>query len=152
MKLTINKDPSLKDDLIDIQYRELTAPISRIVELCNQGSQTLIGEIDEKTYPIDISDILYLEWVEGRSCICTADKVYTSAQTLSQLEQSLGERGFIRVSKPVLVNVHKVKWLSSMLNMRLLAELINGEKITVSRRYRSHLLHKIHEMGKGANK
>lgn len=151
MKLTSSKNPSLDDDFVDIQYRELTAPIQQIIELCSQSSQTLLGELDEKTYPIDISDILYIEWVDGRSCICTADAVYTSAQSLSQLEQRLRERAFVRVSKPMLVNIHKVKWLSSMLNMKLMAELTNGEKVAVSRHYRNHLLHKIHEMGKGVS-
>ena len=62
MLLTVSKEPSLEDDYVDIRYRELTAPISRIMDICNQGNQTLLGEIDEKTYPIDISDVLCIEW------------------------------------------------------------------------------------------
>jgi len=151
MLLTVSKEPSLEDDYVDIRYRELTAPISRIMDICNQGNQTLLGEIDEKTYPIDISDVLYIEWVDDHSCICTADKVYTSAQTLAQLERHLDAKGFVRSSKPMLVNIHKIKWISSMLNMRLMAELTNGERIAVSRHYRNQLLQKIYEMGKGQN-
>lgn len=152
MKLTINKNPSSEDDYVDIQYRELTAPINQIVEICSQSNQIIIGELDNKKYPIDVSDVLFIEWVDGRTCVCTADNVYTSSQTLSQLEQSLSGKYFIRISKPMLVNVRKVKWISSMLNMKLMAELTNGERISVSRHYRNDLLSKIYEMGKELKK
>ena len=150
MILSINKIPSLDNDYVDVKYRELTSPISQIIEICNQGSQTVVGEKDEKRYPIDVNDILYIEWVDGRSCICTAKDVYTSSQTLAQMEQYLSGKGFIRVSKPMLVNVRKIKWVSSMLNMKLMAELTNGERVTVSRHYRENMLSKIYELGKEA--
>lgn len=133
---------------MDIQYRELTTPINQIIEICNQNSQVLLGEIDNKKYLIDVSDILYIEWVDGRVCICTTDNLYTSTQTLSQLEHSLSEKYFIRISKPMLVNIRKVKWISSILNMKLMAELINGERVSISRHYRNDMLNEIYKMGK----
>ncbi|MCL2818687.1 MAG: LytTR family transcriptional regulator DNA-binding domain-containing protein [Actinomycetia bacterium] len=149
IRLTTNKDPLLPDDRVDINYRELTSPIDQIIEICNQGDQILWGEIDKKKYPIDISDILYIEWVDGRTCICTTDNVYTSAYSLTQLEQLLSDKHFVRVSKPMIANIRKIKWLSSVLNMKLVAELVSGERIEVSRHYRGNLLDKILEIGRG---
>lgn len=148
MVLTMSKEQSLNDDYIDIKYRELTSPIKMIIDICNHDSQTIVGEINEKKYPIDVNDILYIEWVDGRSCICTADNVYTTTQTISQLEQYLAGKGFIRASKPMIVNIYKVKWISGMMNMKLTAELTNGEKIAVSRHYRNNILNRIYEMGR----
>ena len=152
MKLTTHKEPSLDNDYVDIKYRELTNPISQIIEICNQGNQTIIGAINEQKYPIDISDILYIEWVDGNSCICTAENVYTSSQPLASLEQLLCAKGFVRISKPMMVNIRKIKWVSSMLNMKLIAELTNGERVSVSRHYRDDLLKKIFEMGREVTK
>lgn len=152
MKLTVKKEPLLEDDYVDIRYRELTTSINQIIEICNQSSQMLLGEMDNKKHPIDISDILYIEWVDGRACICTADNVFTSVQTLSQLEQSLSDKYFVRVSKPMLLNICKVKWVSSMLNMKLMAELTNGERVSISRHYRNDMLNKIYEMGREIQK
>jgi DNA-binding LytR/AlgR family response regulator len=146
MILTVSKEPLLKDDYVDIKYRELTSSISQIIDICNYGCQKVIGEMDGKKYPVDINDIYYFEWVDGHSCICTAENVYTSTQTISQFEQILGDKDFVRSSKPMLVNVNKIKWISGMFNMKMLAELINGEKIAISRHYRNNILDKIYGM------
>ena len=152
MKLVLNKDPFLDEDTVNIRYKELTAPITQIIEICNQSSPILIGEADEKKYPIDICNILYIESVDGRTCICTTDNVYASNETLSQLEQTLHDKYFVRISKPMLVNVRKVRWISSTINMKLTAELINGERVSISRHYRYNMLNKIYEMGKELKK
>ena len=152
MKMTISKDNTMEDDYVDIRYRELNASITQIVDICNGNNQLLLGEIDGKKYPLDINDIYYFESVDGRTCACAAKDVYNSEQTLAQLEQTLGGYSFVRISKSMLVNIRKVKWVSSMLNMKLAAELINGERVAVSRHYRSNMLNMIYKMGEGANK
>jgi DNA-binding LytR/AlgR family response regulator len=152
MVLTLKKVPSLDNDYVEVQYRELTSPISQIIDICNHGSHVITGSIDDKKHPIDISDILYVEWVDGHSCICTAENVYTTPQSLANIEQFLDGKDFVRASKPILVNIRKVKWVSSALNMKLTAELTNGERIAVSRHYRENLLNKILKMGKEMGK
>ena len=151
MILSIKKDPCLDDDYLDLQYRQLTPAINQILEICKEGVQVLFGEQDGKRYNVDINDVLYIEWVDNRSCICTSKDIYTTPQTLVQLEQQLVSNGFLRISKPILVNVYKIKWISSGLNMKLLAELINGERVGISRHYRDDLLNAIYKLGKEAN-
>ena len=148
MILKINKDPFLDDDYLDLQYRQLTPTIEQVISICKEGTQAVMGEQEGKQFSIDVNEIFYIEWVDKRSCICTASEVYTTPLTLSQLEQQLEQKGFVRISKPILVNVYKVKWVSSGLNMKLAAQLVNGENVGISRHYRDGLLNAIYSLGK----
>lgn len=87
MKLTANKNPSLDNDYVDLRYRELTPEIHQIMSLCENSSTFIIGEQNKKKVNIDIHDVFYIEWVESKSCICTANEVFTSAVTLSRFEE-----------------------------------------------------------------
>lgn len=146
MKLTARKNSKLDNDYIDIHYRELTLVINKIFEICNESSSVLLCEKDEATYHVDINDILYIEWVDNRSCIYTKDDVYTMASSLTQLEESLNNKHFIRISKMALVNIYKIRSVSNGLNFRLNAAMMNGEKITINRHYRGALLTAINDL------
>lgn len=152
MVLSVKKDSSLDNDYIDIKYRELNPTINSIIELCGMKSGWLIGECDEKTYNIDINEVLYIEWVDTRCCICTSDKVYTASTSLARMEELLSANYFVRVNKAFLVNVFKVRWVSSGLNTKLITELVNGERITISRHYRGDLLNAIYAIAKEVKK
>ena len=152
MKFTISKDEALEDDYVDVKYRELNTTINQIIELCTEGRQTLVGEFEGKKYQIDINDILYVESVDGHSCILTDKMVFTSPQTLMRLEELLCGKDFVRISKPMIVNIRKVKWISSILNMKLMAELSNGERVVINRHYREDMLSAIFKLGKELRK
>ena len=148
MKLTAQKDITLDDDYIDIKYREFTPVIHQIFQLCEDTGATLLCEKDDATYRVDISDILYIEAVDRKSYVYTTDNVYTMPTPLTQLEETLAKRHFIRISRMTLVNVYKVKSVSNGLHYRLTAEMMNGEKIIITRHYRSILLDAIQALAK----
>jgi len=152
MILNVEKNLSLENDYVDIKYRELTPLLHEIMMLCSSDGMWLIGEANGKQYNIDINDILYIEWVDNRSCICTKDDIYTIPSTLKQLCELLEEHGFIRVSKAFILNVFKIRSISSGLNMKLSVEISNGEIIEISRHYRDGLLDKIHQLAKEQKK
>lgn len=54
---------------------------------------------------------------------------------LFQLEEELREYGFIKVNKACLLNISMLKTVKNVNNSRLEAELINGDRIHVSRTY-----------------
>jgi len=146
MKLTVQKDATLDDDYVDVRYRELTTTIHRIFQICEYTSAVLLCEKDGSTHRIDTNDVFYIEWVDRRSCVYTKDEVFTIPISLSQLEESLIHRHFIRISRMSLLNIYKVKSISNGLNFRLTAEMTNGEKIVINRSYRSALLEAIQEL------
>jgi DNA-binding LytR/AlgR family response regulator len=108
----MQKERSLTDDFVNIRYRELTPVIHQIILLCEDDSAVLLAEKDEGICRIDINDIYYIEWVDRRSCICTADDVFTIDLPLTRLEESLRNRNFIRVSKMCMVNLFRIRSVS----------------------------------------
>lgn len=66
--------------------------------------------------------------------------------SLTQLEEALAQKHFIRISRMALLNLYKIKSISNGLNFRITAEMTNGEKIIINRSYRSALLEAIQEM------
>ena len=152
MKLTANKDKSLDDDYIDVKYRELTPAIQQIFQIAESDSFHLLAEKEEATHRVDVHDILYIEHVDNKCFLYTEEEVYHMGVTLSQLENSLKDWDFIRISKMALVNTYKIKSISSGLNYRLTAVMVNGEKVTISRHYRGKLLDAIHALAKEIRK
>jgi len=152
MKLTAQKDITLDDDYIDIKYRELTPAIHQIFQLCEDTNSVLLCEKDGSTHRVDTNDVFYIEWVDRRSCVYTKDEVFTMPTSLSQLEEALMKKSFVRISRMALLNVYKVKSISNSLNFRLTAEMTNGEKIIINRSYRGSILEAVQKMAEEITK
>jgi DNA-binding LytR/AlgR family response regulator len=146
MKLTAQKDEALDDDYVDIRYRTLTPAIHQIFQLCEETGSVLLCEKDGATHRVDVNDVLYIEAVDRKSCVCTRDEVFTMPTPLSQLEDALASKYFVRISRMALINIYKIKSVSNGLNFRLTAEMVNGEKIIINRYYRGALLEAIQEL------
>ena len=152
MKLTARKDITLDDDYVDVRYRELTTTIHQIFQLCEDTNSVLLCKKDNVTHRVDINDIFYIEWVNRKSHVYTKDEIFTMSSSLSQIEETLIKKYFIRISRMALINVYKVKSISNGLNFRLTAELMNDEKIVINRSYRSALLEAIEKLAKDVSK
>jgi len=148
MKLTTIKDALLEDDFVDVRYRELTPDIHEIIQICQKNPSILICEKEGTSQTVDVHDVLYIEWVDSRCCVYTADDVYTLSVSLSQLESALKDQHFVRISKMALVNLFKVKSVSNGLNFKLTVKIVNGESVMVSRHYRGELLAAINKLAK----
>ena len=148
MKLTTLKDITLDDDYVDIRYRELTPEIQRIFQLCENANSVLLCEKNSTMYKVDINDVLYIEAVDRKTCVYTENDVFIISTTLTQLEKSLNQQHFIRISRMALLNIYKVKSISNGINFRLTAEMINDEKVVINRSFRRVLLEAIQELAK----
>ena len=148
MTLTAQKDTTLQDDFVDVKYRELTPVIHQIFQLCESERAVLLCDKDGTTHHVDLHDVLYIEWIDNKCCVYTKSDVFIIASSLTQLEESLRKRQFIRISKMCLANLFKINSVSNSLNMRLTAEMNNGERVVVSRHYRGELLSAIHTLAR----
>ena len=54
---------------------------------------------------------------------------------LYELEEMLAQAGFVRVSKSVILNVEKLTGIKTLVNSKLEAMLVNGERVCVTRKY-----------------
>lgn len=88
--------------------------------------------------------IYYIESLQEIQYIHTEKEVYTTKQRLYSLERELPE-GFVRISKSVILNMEKVKEYRPVMGGMMMAELANGEKTYISRKYLKELREKIRE-------
>lgn len=118
-----------------IECRKADDEVMKLKNHIELFDNKLTARLEDKTYLINPTDALYFESVDDRTFLYTADKVYEIRHRLYELEEILSDRDFIRISKSQIVNINCIKSLMPELNRSLSATLLNGEILTVSRRY-----------------
>lgn len=89
----------------------------------------------DKHYLVSPLEVFYFESVDNRTFLYTETQVLEIRKRLYELEEILSDKDFVRTSKSQLVNINKIKLLKPELNRSITAELINGEILSISRRY-----------------
>ena len=120
---------------VEIRYAEMDSTVANLIRRIEQSESFIYGTDSGRQYKIQVSDIYYAESVDKKTFIYTKAAVFRSELRLYQLYETLKSHDFIQVSKSCLVNMNVIESLCSLLNSRLEATLINGEKINVSRTY-----------------
>ena len=110
--------------------------ITSIIELINDEVPYVLVKKDGEHIQIEISDIYFFEAVDKRVYVYTKEEVYDTTLSLKDIETTFNTNYFIRISKSMVVNIHKVRKIKADVNMRLLAYLINNEAVTITRHYR----------------
>ncbi|HWR06694.1 LytTR family DNA-binding domain-containing protein [Sporomusa sp.] len=91
---------------------------------------------DSETFEIiSYEDIMYFE-AEGNYVHCITNKDnFRVKNKLYELESTLCEQGFIRISKSLLVNIMNITEIIPWFGSRLLLKLKNKNEVEVSRNY-----------------
>lgn len=84
---------------------------------------------------VSIHDIYYFEAVEKKTFVCMKEAVYECDPRLYELEQVHAAAGLVRISKSIVVNIHKVQHVRPTLNGRFIATLKNNEEVVINRHY-----------------
>ncbi len=79
--------------------------------------------------------MLYIEAVNGKTFLYTAQAVLESSSCLQELETNLVGTEFIRASRQLLVNLAHLERLRPYLNARLELVLDNQEHLIASRQF-----------------
>ena len=95
----------------------------------------LPGVSEDRRYEVAVTDVCYVESVDGKTFLYTNDRVYETAYRIYELEELLKTKHFLRISKPMLVNLMKIQSIQPAFNGRFLALLNSGEKVIISRNY-----------------
>ena len=144
MKYTIEKLNSGENKVM-VRYSTLTPEVNQIICILKNENRKLIGISNDEKVVVDISEILYIESVDGRSYAYTQNDVIKLEYTLLQLEQLIGEISFFRCSKSMIINIDKVKSLRSLASNRIDAMMCNGEHVMISRTYASDFRKRLKE-------
>lgn len=135
MKIEINIDEKITDMEIVVTCNKLTPKVEKILTALRMMDCQMIGKKDNEIHILDIAQIIYIESVERKCFIYTADDVYESDFPLYELERQLAEYGFFRVSKSFLIHLPSIHSLKADINRRIRITMVNGEQIIASRQY-----------------
>lgn len=139
MKVEIVVDDKADDLGIVVTCRQLTPEIEKLLETLRMMDHQLTAKKNEETYLLDIADVVYIESVDRKCFVYTADEVYETDFRLYELERQLEEFGFLRVSKSFLIHLQKVQSLKADINRKIRITMSSGEQIIASRQYADKL-------------
>lgn len=135
MKIEINIDETVTDMEVVVTCNKLTPKVEKILAALRMMDCQLIGKKDNEIHILDIAHIIYIESVERKCFVYTANDVYESDFPLYELERQLAEYGFFRVSKSFLIHLPSIQSLKADMNRRIRITMANGEQIIASRQY-----------------
>ena len=135
MEVRIEQIGKQGEELVLIRCRAVTDEVREIESFVKSRQGCLSGVADAKQYEIAVTDVCYIESVDGKTFLYTTDRVYETSYRLYELEELLRDRKFLRISKPMLVNLMKIQSIQPAFNGRFLAILRSGEKIIITRNY-----------------
>ena len=135
MDVDIEQIDKTKRELVLIRCRAITEEVREIAAFVKSRQGSLSGVADAKQYEIPVTELCYIESVDGKTFLYTSDRVYETAYRLYELEDMLKPKHFLRVSKPMLVNLMKIRSIQPAFNGRFSAVLSSGDRIIISRNY-----------------
>ena len=135
MDVRIEQIGKEEEELVLIRCRAVTEEVREIAAFVKSRQGHLSGTADAKRYEIAVTDICYIESVDGKTFLYTNERVYEAAYRLYELEELLKTKHFLRISKAMLVNLMKIQSIQPAFNGRFTAVLRSGEKVIISRNY-----------------
>ena len=135
MDVRIEQIRNDEEDLVLIRCHAVTDEVREIAAFVKSRQGHLSGTADEKQFEVAVADIFYIESVDGKTFLYTNERVYETGYRLYELEEKLKPKHFLRISKPMLVNLMKIQSIQPAFNGRFTAVLRSGEKIIISRNY-----------------
>lgn len=134
MKVTFEKVEKIEQEEARICAVEINKDIQTAIDLLEGGIGSITAVKDGKTFLIKHGAVYYAESVDKRTYVYTKDDCYETKDRLYELEDSLGIF-CARVSKSMVVNLKKVKNVTSEFGGRMVATMLNGEELIISRSY-----------------
>ncbi len=142
MRVELREVTSYDEESAVINAVSVTDNIRNAVDILSNNSTMLPVQTENGTMLVKTGNIYYIESVDKRTYVYTKEKCYETKYRLYELEDILGS-GFLRCSKAMIVNIRKIRSVKAEMNARLAAELLNGERLIISRGYVKELKRKL---------
>ena len=136
MRHTIKQINEGEEELI-LNYQQINSEVEAVLVFMEKHQKKLMGKSNGETVLFSPQEILYVEKVDDRTFVYTADKEIQMDMSLYSIELLLNDEHYFRCSKSMIINVYKVERLKSMASNRIDATLVSGEHIIISRTYAS---------------
>ncbi|MCR5398008.1 MAG: LytTR family transcriptional regulator DNA-binding domain-containing protein [Lachnospiraceae bacterium] len=142
MRVEIRQVESLDDENAVISAVQITESIRNASEILKKNGACIPAIMGNDTYMVRTDQIYYIESVDKRTYVYTKEKCYETKYRLYELEGILGF-SFLRCSKAMIVNIRKIRSVRAELNARMSVEMLNSERLIISRGYVKELKRKL---------
>jgi DNA-binding LytR/AlgR family response regulator len=135
MIINLEQNDLQKDIKVSITYPVKNKIVERIVSLLKSVDAQIECYSDDIVKPVNVSDIFYIESVDGKTVVCCEKEKYIVKSRLYQIYEKLRDNGFIQISKYCVLNINKLEKFRPLDNYRLEAVLSNGVYLCITRKY-----------------
>jgi DNA-binding LytR/AlgR family response regulator len=134
MRIIIEDLPPHEEESVTIRVKNMSENVMRAISILKSPG-TITVHLDEQAVMLPVGDVYYAESVDLKTFIYAEKSVYRSRLKLYEVEEALSTGDFLRISKQVVANVRKIKSVQPAGDGRFQAELMNGERVIISRQY-----------------
>lgn len=135
LKIKVEENPNLEEVEVIIRCPKQDSQIEKLVDLVSTHYLNLIGKLNGSNYVLTLDDIYYFESVDNHVFAYTEKNVYEVNYKIQELNDLLNKTYFIQTARTIILNINKIKKVNSLVNGRILAVLVNGEKMIITRVY-----------------
>jgi len=134
MRVRFEQVDSREKELALIRAVEKSADIASAIDLLENGCGGVTVTKDKSTYFCRLTQIYYIESVDKHTYVYTKGDCFECRSRLYELEEKLGTY-YVRISKSMIVNLRKIQNVSAEPGGRMVAVLLNAERVIISRSY-----------------
>ena len=135
MIINLEQNDLQKDIEISIKYPMKSRIVERIVSFIKSVDMQIECYLDDIVKLVNVSDIYYIESVDGKTIVCCEKEKYLVKSRLYQIYEKLMDNGFIQISKYCILNINRLDKFRPLDNNRLEAVLSNGVYLCITRKY-----------------
>jgi DNA-binding LytR/AlgR family response regulator len=143
VKLKLQKKEELQEAEVEIAYPKMTENILQMIRYIKQYEFVLEGVKEDKNFQIPLEQVYYVETTDRKTFIYLEQDIYESRQAIQSIETLCEGTTIVRIGKSVLLNISMLKSVKPYPNHRIMVELLNEEKLLVSRKYSESLKERI---------
>lgn len=134
MRVRFEQVDSAEKEQALIRAVEKTTDILNAIDLLENGSAGINVTKDGSIWLCKPTQIYYIESVDKHTYVYTRDNCYESRSCLYELEKKLGIY-HVRISKSMIVNLRKIRNVKAEPGGKMIALLLNDERVVISRNY-----------------
>jgi DNA-binding LytR/AlgR family response regulator len=148
MKVNIDIDDSHEETKITIQTKEWTQELEEIVKIIKKEKQQRLFGIDkDQTVLLDPGEIDFIHAEKRKIFAVVKNRHFEVKMKLYQVEDFLLPHDFMRFSKSVIGNIHRIDKFEASFNGNLCVYFQSGNKEYITRKYVSAIKERLMKGG-----
>lgn len=150
MKIHYLREPSLKEDYVEVHYREENDAVE-VIRNFFFSFESIMGKRDGCMQKLHPGSIYYLEVVDRKLFAYQEKEVWQIDGSLRYFLDCYEESGFVQIGKSMAVNLYRVSRVKADLNMRLRLLMDNGEVLVLNRNYKKAFMEALQQLQEVCN-